>query len=193
MSCQGSEDRTVNGELNPTAASLLGFLHDEPMSGWDLVARAQQRIGEFWSLTQSQVYRELARMAEDGLVEAGEPGTRARKVYAITDEGRRAFADWVGRPPGDEIIRFPLLLILAFGRHVPKERLASYLARHRIMHADRLAAYQAERAAMPPQHEEIDPYAVATLEFGISYEEAVLRWFDNLPKQVTDPVADGTG
>jgi len=182
----------VNSELNPTAASLLGFLHDEPMSGWDLVARAQQRIGEFWSLTQSQVYRELARMAEDGLVEAGEPGTRARKVYEITDEGRRAFADWVSRPPREEAIRFPLLLVLAFGRHVPKEMLASYLARHRIMHADRLAEYQGERAAMPPQYEEMDPYSVATLEFGISYEEAVLRWFDNLPKQMTDP-ADRTG
>lgn len=182
----------MNRELNPTAASILGFLHDEPMSGWDLVARAQQRIGEFWSLTQSQVYRELARMAEDGLVEAGEPGTRARKVYAITDEGRRAFAGWVGRPPGDEAIRFPLLLILAFGRHVPKERLASYLARHRIIHTDRLAAYREDRAAMPRHYEEVDPYAVATLEFGISYEEAVLRWFDDLPKQLTEP-ADSTG
>ena len=41
--------------VNPTAASLLGFLHDGPMSGWDLVNRAQERIGEFWSLTRSQV------------------------------------------------------------------------------------------------------------------------------------------
>jgi DNA-binding PadR family transcriptional regulator len=178
----------MDHELNPTAASLLGFLHDGPMSGWDLVARAEERIGEFWSLTQSQVYRELARMAEGGLVEAGEPGTRARKVYAITGEGRRAFAEWVSRPPGSEVIRFPLLLILAFGRHVPEERLASFLARHRIIHADRLAAYERQRAAMPPQYEEIDPYAVATLEFGITYEQAVLQWFDNLPKQVTDPV-----
>jgi DNA-binding PadR family transcriptional regulator len=187
-----SEGEVMTRDLNPTAASLLGFLHDGPMSGWDLVARAEERIGEFWSLTQSQVYRELARMAEDGLVEAGEPGTRARRVYEITDRGRTAFADWVSRPPGTETIRFPLLLTLAFGRHVPKERLASFLARHRIIHADRLDAYEKQREGMPPGYEEIDPYAVATLEFGISYERAVLQWFDQLPGALTDPAA-GSG
>jgi len=177
-------------ELNPTAASLLGFLHDGPMSGWDLVARAEERIGEFWSLTQSQVYRELARMAEDDLVEAGEPGSRARRVYELTDEGRDVFAEWVGQTPGSETIRFPLLLTLAFGRHVPPDRLASFLIRHRIIHADRLAAYEKQRAGMPPEYADVDPYAVATLEFGIAYERAVLEWFDHLPATLTDPDAD---
>src|SRR5919106_2822334 len=100
MLCQPSEGEVITNDLTPTAASLLGFLHDGPMSGWDLVARAEERIGEFWSLTRSQVYRELARMADEGLAEAGEPGSRARKVYEITDRGRTAFADWVSRPPG---------------------------------------------------------------------------------------------
>jgi len=35
------------------------------MTGWDLVAVAQQRIGNFWTLTQSQVYRELTAMARE--------------------------------------------------------------------------------------------------------------------------------
>ena len=157
------------------------------MTGYELAAVAQRRIGQFWSLTQSQVYRELARMAEDGLVEAGEPGTRARKVYEITDQGRAAFTEWVSQPPGTETIRFPLLLTLAFGRHVPQDRLASFLTRHRIIHADRLDAYEKQREGMPPGYEEIDPYAVATLEFGISYERAVLQWFDQLPTALTDP------
>jgi hypothetical protein len=40
---------------------------------------------------------------------------------------------------------------------------------------------------MPPGYEEIDPYAVATLEFGIIYERATLDWFDQLPNALTDP------
>ena len=170
----------MSRDLNPTAASLLGFLHEGPMSGWDLVARAQERIGEFWSLTPSQVYRELARMAEDGRVEAGEPGVRSKTLYEITDKGRDAFADWVRQPPGTETIRFPLLLTLTFGRHLPDQLLAGFLTRHRIIHADRLAAYQRQKEEMPPGYEKIDPYAVATLEFGITYEQAVLQWFDQL-------------
>src|SRR5262249_54962858 len=104
-------------ELNATAASLLGLLHDGPMSRVDLVASAQVVIGRFWSLTQSQVYRELAAMARDDLVVAGEPGPRERKPYAITPAGRAAFHAWIQRDPEPETIRFPLLLTVAFGHH----------------------------------------------------------------------------
>ncbi|MEU1835544.1 PadR family transcriptional regulator [Micromonospora chersina] len=167
--------------LNATAASLLGFLHDGPMTGWDLVTVAQQRIGAFWSLTQSQVYRELTAMAGAGLVRAGERGRRDRQPYEITEAGRRAFTEWVGRPPADETIRFPLLLTVLFGRHLPPERLADYLGAHRATHAARLADYQAAAAALPPEADEIEPYTVATLRFGLAYERAVLEWFDALP------------
>lgn len=91
--------------LNATAASLLGSLHEGPMTGWDLVAVAQQRIGNFWTLTQSQVYRELAAMAKSGLVEAGEPRPRDRKPFTITSRGRAAFREWIDREPGLEHIR----------------------------------------------------------------------------------------
>lgn len=171
--------------LNATAGSLLGFLHEGPMTGWDLVATAQQRIGEFWSLTRSQVYRELARMADAGLVEAGHPGARDKRPYRITRQGREAFADWICRPPGAETIRFPLLLTIAFGRHVPAPVLASFIARHRIAHADRLSAYEQQRRALGDSAD-ADAYAIATLDFGIAYERAVLEWFDDLPPQLSE-------
>lgn len=176
-------------QLNATAASLLGFLHDGPLAGWDLVVTTQQVIGNFWSLTQSQVYRELATMERDGLVRAGERGPRDRKPFSLTDEGRTAFATWVAREPGPETIRFPLLLTVAFGAHVPPGRLASFLAGHRDTHAGRLAAYEQQRreatavgADMVPDGPAPDwVFSLATLDFGIAYERAVLDWFDALP------------
>jgi DNA-binding PadR family transcriptional regulator len=170
--------------LNATAASLLGFLHAGPLTGWDLVATAEALIGDFWSLTQSQVYRELAAMAEAGLVTAGERGRRDRRPYTITRAGRDAFAEWVGHEPGPELIRFPLLLTIAFGRHLPPERLAGFVAHHREVHAQRLASYRETRAALTAEASEPDPYALATLDFGLIYEEAVLAWFDRLPPDV---------
>jgi DNA-binding PadR family transcriptional regulator len=167
--------------LNATAASLLGFLHHGPMTGWDLVGVADRLIGDFWSLTQSQVYRELAAMAEAGLVEVGERGRRDRQPYTLTDAGRAAFAEWVQREPGPETIRFPLLLTVGFGRHLPPERLAAIVGSHRALHADRLAAYSGQRAAAVGGDGEPDPYVLATLDFGLAYERAVLSWFDQLP------------
>ena len=165
--------------INATVASLLGFLHDGPQSGWDLVSTAQQKIGDFWSLTRSQVYRELATMAERGLIKGGEVGIRDRRPYRITPAGRRAFQAWLNREPAPEQIRFPLLLTLAFARHVDPARLAEFVRTHRAVHADRLHGYRAERAAA--EAEGATPLDLATLDFGIRYEAAVLDWFDNLP------------
>jgi DNA-binding PadR family transcriptional regulator len=44
---------TIEGHikrLNPTAATLLGFLHRGPMTGWDLAQMAEMVIGEFWNV-----------------------------------------------------------------------------------------------------------------------------------------------
>jgi DNA-binding PadR family transcriptional regulator len=170
--------------LNATAASLLGFLHEGPMTGWDLVATAEQRIGDFWSLTRSQVYRELAAMAEAGLIEAGEPGRRERVAYTLTEAGRNAFAGWVAREPGPETIRFPLLLAIVFGQHLPPGQLAAIVGRHRAIHAARLAEYEQTASGLPPQAREAEPYRLATLDFGRAYERAVLDWFDGLPETI---------
>ena len=174
--------------LNATAASLLGFLHDGPLSGYELAATAQQVIGDFWSLTQSQVYRELAWMADAGLVERGEPEQRDRRRYALTDAGRTAFGEWVSRTPGPETIRHPLLLAVRFGRHVAPDRLAAFLRMHRDAHAEKLRTYESQAAALEAAPESArDPYQRATLAFGIGYERAVLDWFTQLPTMLESP------
>ncbi|WP_039798388.1 PadR family transcriptional regulator [Nocardia araoensis] len=167
---------TKRKPLNSTAASLLGFLHEGAMSGWDLVTEAQERIGDFWTITQSQVYRELATMDAAGLVEKGETGARERTPYHITDAGREAFLEWVARDPGGETIRVPLLLTLSFGEHLDRDRLDGIIAANRKIHQARLTRYLAEDPAGK------SAFARATLDFGIRYERAVLDWFDQLPE-----------
>lgn len=168
--------------INATAASLLGFLHEQPMTGWDLVTTAEALIGDFWSLTRSQVYRELATMEAAGLIRAGTPGPRDRRPYELTDAGRAAFRAWIEREPGQEKIRYPLLLTLAFGRHLDPTQLASFAAAHRKLHAARLEEYEVLRNSVG---EGGDAYAGATLDFGIRYERAVLDWFDHLPPDIS--------
>ncbi len=169
--------------MNATAASLLGFLHERPMSGWDLVSTAQALIGDFWSITRSQVYRELAAMADAGLVRAERAGARDRRPYRLTAAGRRAFRRWMEVEPGPEQIRYPLLLKISFGRHLPPDRLAAFVSAHRRVHAGRLQRYREAEAAVGAGGDG-DPFAAATLDFGIRYERAVLEWFDHLPDQL---------
>lgn len=55
-------------DLNPTAAALLGLLLEQPMTGRDLVGEAEHHVGNFSTITRSQVYRERAGMESAGLV-----------------------------------------------------------------------------------------------------------------------------
>jgi DNA-binding PadR family transcriptional regulator len=175
----------VPKRLNATAASLLGFLHDGPLSGYELAATAQRAIGDFWSLTQSQIYRELAWMAEEGLVVAGERGARERRPFSLTDAGRAAFLEWIQEPPGPETIRHPLLLTLRFGRHVPPDRLRAFIRQHEPAHAERLRTYERQAAQLDAAGA-AEAFHRATLAFGIAYERAVLDWFERLPGILAD-------
>jgi hypothetical protein len=51
--------------VNATAAALLGLLHEGPMTGGQLMAAAERRFGSYWSMTRSQVYRELPALAAE--------------------------------------------------------------------------------------------------------------------------------
>jgi DNA-binding PadR family transcriptional regulator len=163
--------------LNPTAASLLGFLHAGPMTGWDIGQTAEQSIGGFWNVTRSQVYRELRSLEAQGLIEPGETGPRDRRPFRLTEEGRRAFAAWIDRPPLGEIIRFPLLLTVFFREHVDQGRLDRALHEHELRHLRRLDACEQQVELL--EGEDSGPAQV--LRFGIEYERAVLRWFASLP------------
>ncbi len=164
-------------DLNPTAASLLGFLQGGPMTGWELGQTVEESIGSFWNVTRSQVYRELHNLEAGGLVEPGTTGPRDRQPFHVTDAGRRAFAAWIARLPGEEIIRFPLLLTVFFREHVEPSRLDRALHEHELRHLRRLEDYQ----RLMEEFEDRDSGPAQVLRFGIEYERAVLRWFASLP------------
>ena len=70
--------------------ALLGLLADRPGSGWDLLKRFEASLAFVWPATQSQLYTELGRMTDDGLIEvtaAGRPqpqGVRHHRRPAAT-------------------------------------------------------------------------------------------------------------
>ena len=73
--------------VNATAAALLGLLHDGPMTGGELVAAAGEQFGPFFSVTRSQVYRELPALADAGLLKLGMGGAGASEQLRITAAG----------------------------------------------------------------------------------------------------------
>jgi DNA-binding PadR family transcriptional regulator len=167
-------------ELNATQASLLGFLHDGPKTGWELLQEVERGLQRFWNVTSSHVYRELKALESRGLVRAVAPAPRDRRPFTITAPGRREFREWLHRMPPHEQIRFPLLVTLWFGKHLDRDTLRAFVDEHTREHRERLALYRTAA-----KHTD-DEYVTAVVQFGIEYEKAVLRWLDQLPSRQQD-------
>lgn len=171
---KGNATKLTAAQINATAASLLGFLHEGPTTGWDLVKTAEERIGNFWSLTKSQVYSELHKLANYGLVTVGERGRRESRIFTINSVGRKLFKEWINQNPGREQIRFPLLLSVSFARFIQPNILHSILTAHQVTHQKQLDEYLTLNNLLEKYPQSKD--GRMTLSFGIEYERMTLQW-----------------
>lgn len=134
-------------ELNATSAALLGLLHDGPATGGDLVSAAGGRYGAFFSVTRSQVYRELPGLAEEGLVRLGKQGARSSQQYVITAAGKKAFKQWVNAESGPDHLRSTLLLRLVNAGRLTDRQRAALVAHARERYESELAEAKAAAKA----------------------------------------------
>jgi PadR family transcriptional regulator PadR len=77
-----------------TAVAILKLLVDEeePLHGYEIIRRLEACSQGYFRFKEGLVYPRLHRMEQEGLLESrwlGEPGTRRRKVYTVTEAGRR--------------------------------------------------------------------------------------------------------
>jgi DNA-binding PadR family transcriptional regulator len=101
--------------------ALLGFVRHEPRHGYDINRRLTEtpELRLIWRMKQSRLYALLARLEEEGLIQATlEPqdGRPPRKVYHMTPDGEIAFTDWLARPvqlPREMRLEFMLKLYFA--------------------------------------------------------------------------------
>jgi len=165
-------------ELNATAASVLGFLEHEPMTGWQLAEKMEDIIGDFWNVTRSQIYRELKILAAQGLVASMKTGPRDRQPYRITEAGRRAFRRWIAERPGPPNMRIPLVLQVFFGAAVAPPTLARSLAEQRAYHEERLATYRGFEKEV-----ERGSWTHESLRLGIMFQQTMIEWIASLQKR----------
>jgi DNA-binding PadR family transcriptional regulator len=161
--------------LTPTSYIVLGLLswagESTPYRLKQLVAGS---VGYFWTLQHAQLYTEPERLASGGYVtEEREQGGRRRKLYAITDRGRRALDEWRTNTTSElSELREPALLKLFFGAD-PVELGEAQVAANRA----RLAEYERIRDTMP---DEVPAGPRTALEAGIRVEKAMIGFWEEL-------------
>ncbi|MED5815813.1 PadR family transcriptional regulator [Mycolicibacterium sp. 050232] len=166
--------------------AVLAALLDGEASGYDLAKGFDASVANFWMATPQQLYRELDRMAAEGLIAARlvEQDRRPNKrLYSLTDTGRQALLEFTEAPPKPGAIREDLLVqIQAVDsgnieavRDALAERLqwaTAKLTRYRRTQ-DHLLAGRTEDVYLA-EAERIGPYL--TLLRGIRFEEENVDW-----------------
>jgi DNA-binding PadR family transcriptional regulator len=172
--------------------AILGFLNYHPYSGYDLKRIFDTSVRHFWPADQSQIYRTLARLAEQGLAESEkipQEDRPDRKVYSITDRGRAAFRKWlVGPPVLDGPRSAPLIQVFFAGQLSDAEILAKFEGFAVVLRAI-LAQYDQVPARIGPFQQEITSprehfFWMLTLDNGIRSMRATLEWAESVIEQI---------
>jgi DNA-binding PadR family transcriptional regulator len=85
--------------------ALLGSLADHPGTGYDLVKHFEQSLAYAWPASHSQIYPELARLLDEGLIEQTGAGARNSKTYAVTEAGLDEMRRWLRETTPDRRVR----------------------------------------------------------------------------------------
>jgi DNA-binding PadR family transcriptional regulator len=163
-------------ELSATAKVILGMLAQRPRSGYEIKSLVDHSTRYFWAASYGQIYPELRRLADAGLIAGTDSptGGRQRTIYELTKAGRHALDGWHEQPAEVLEYRDEGMLKLFFAGAVAPER-ATEIARHRSEQSLEIA--DALRA-VEEQAEGKDQPAYTVLRFGIDLNQFIADWFE---------------
>ncbi len=130
----------------------------------------------------SQLTRRATARAAAAL---GGRGTRARKVYDITEQGELLFDELLEATDGGDDPR-SFLLRLGFARHLTPAARLRLLERRRMQLLDRV---ERARRLLVQRRDQLDHYNLAILEHSLELARADLVWVDRLLAAEVGPPA----
>lgn len=176
-----------DGNKSLLGYALLGLLHQQPLSGYDVKKIFTSSPMGGFSDSPGAIYPALARLEKRGLVRSEieeSTGLRRRRVFHITAAGLASLKAWQRKPIDDEdVVRRlgELLLRFAFmDETLGPERSQAFLKEF----AGKLSSYVPSLREYLTVHGKGMPLSGRlALESGIEEYEARLRWAKNAAAQ----------
>ena len=166
--------------------AILGLLHYQDMHGYRIKRHIEQHFGHMWSINYGQIYPNLRKMENEGLLtkkEVVQTGTPARKLYSITQAGREAFAEWLATDPqGTMLLRDPFLLRFVFFGFGSKERALEQVDEKIKFYEARLEKRRENMRRWQRQ----GIYVRQMGELGLLLNEMILEWLKRSRKVIAE-------
>lgn len=167
---------------------LLGVL-EESRSGYELKQWFDEVFSFFWNADQSQIYRTLNRLADQGLVtgrDAPSPIGPDKRVYRSTAKGKAELRRWLKDGPVSPAQRTAIYAQLIFLARMPDADAAQFLSAMRAQ-ADGLVA-ALEQAPNDDEMQSDEDRRVAffnraSLDLGLARAKATQAFVNTLIEQ----------
>jgi DNA-binding PadR family transcriptional regulator len=169
--------------------AVLAALLEGESSGYDLAKDFDASMANFWMATPQQLYRELERLAEQGLIEARLVHQERRpnkRMYSLTESGREAIRHFTAQAPKPSVIRDELLVKVQASDAGDVKAVREFIVERLHWATGKLERYERLRTRILDGRTERDylshaervgPYL--TLLRGISFEQENIRWAEH--------------
>lgn len=164
--------------------AALGLLAQEPGSGYDLLKQFEASMANVWPATQSQLYGELNKLADGGLIEVSDIGPRGRKEYRITEAGRAELRRWVANPLDDPPFRSAGLLRVFLLGEVPTPQAREHVVAMAQQAEAEVKRLEALRDSIDWTDSDGVFYGRAALEYGLRMNAMEGEWANWLVNEI---------
>jgi PadR family transcriptional regulator, regulatory protein AphA len=125
----------------------LAVLHGGEASGYEIKKSFEEGpFSHFQAASFGAIYPALVQLANDGLVtveQQEQDGRPDKKVYRLTEAGRRALVAGMAAEPGRDHMRSDFLFLMFFAQYLPPERAGRMIDERVAFYREWLARFDA--------------------------------------------------
>ncbi len=174
--------------------ALLSLLSGRDSTGYEVSRHFGKSVGHVWEAPESQIYPELNRLAQQGLLEVDELPDGARgtkKRYRVTAAGLDELQDWIESPTARRRQRDPIYLKAAYLEWADPAQVRTIMQDHLDHNAERLDVLRRTREMLL---EGTHPTLAQRMErYPADQHEKILAWkvfaYDRLIEQASEEIA----
>jgi PadR family transcriptional regulator, regulatory protein AphA len=168
--------------------ALLGLINYRPLTGYDLKTTFNASINGFWNASLPQIYRTLHQMEKSGWVLSSieqQDGKPNRKIYKITDKGKKELRKWLGEPLEISQAKNKMLIKVFFGNQMDHQDLVNQIRERREQEIQFLEKARnehkqaADRYAIQLDAKEDVRFWLLSLDFGRRKAKMIVDWCDS--------------
>jgi PadR family transcriptional regulator, regulatory protein AphA len=178
-------------QLSRTAYVILGMVRLGRRTGYEIKSLVDVSTRFFWAASYGQIYPELERLEEAGLLEGEDDpeSGRRRRSHRLTEAGERALHDWLtSSEPLEHELRDEGVLKFFFADALEPDERAALLRRMREQYEGvRQRLLEIRPGAQAARDERGgEEFAYLTLEWGISHAEFMADWCARMELRVKE-------